>query len=375
MSLARGLADLRAENGAREFEITLATQTPREDFDDSALPFPVVRQPGFWRLMRLVRSADVVHLAGPSFLVMLLSWFLGKPFVIEHHGYQAICPNGVLIHQPERSVCPGHFQAGNYAECWKCQSAEVSKMRSLVHVLAAFPRNALARRAARNFAISEHVRRRLTLPRTCVVQYGIDTAPEGATSLSPGDLPSSKKVCFAFVGRFVPEKGISVLVEALANLRRHQLEFEAKLIGDGPERPKIQSEIAAAQLDSSVKITGYVSGAALAEVIADVSVVVMPSIWEETAGLAAMEQMMRGRLVVCADIGGLTEIVGDAGLKFPAGNATALAACLRRVIENPRLVEEFGAKARNRAWEQFTRSRMIDEHAAIYRNIWTKPNK
>ena len=66
MSLARGLADLRAENGAREFEITLVTQTPREDFDDSALPFPVVRQPGFWRLMRLMRGADVVHLAGPA---------------------------------------------------------------------------------------------------------------------------------------------------------------------------------------------------------------------------------------------------------------------------------------------------------------------
>jgi len=330
MSLARGLAELRAENGAQEFEITLVTQTPREDFDDSALPFPVVRRPSVWKLWRLVRNSDVVHTAGPSFLVMLLSWFLGKPFVIEHHGYQAICPNGALIHQPERSVCPGHFQAGNYAECWKCQSAEVSKMRSLVHVLAAFPRNALARRATRNVAVSEHVRRRVALPSTCVIQHGIDSVFEGATLLSPGDLPPRKKVCFAFVGRFTPEKGIPVLVEALANLRRQQLEFEAKLIGDGPERPKIQSELAAAQLDSSVNITGYVSGAAFAEVIADVSVVVMPSVSEETAGLAAMEQMMRGRLVVCADIGGLTEIVGDAGLKFPPGDATALAACLRR---------------------------------------------
>ena len=148
MSLACGLADLRAEDGAREFEITLVTQTPGGDFEDSALPFPVVRQPSVWKLWWLVRNSDVVHTAGPSFLVILLSWSLRKPFVIEHHGYQAICPNGVLIHQPERSVCPGHLQAGNYAECWKCQSAELSKMRSLVHVLAAFPRNALARRAA-----------------------------------------------------------------------------------------------------------------------------------------------------------------------------------------------------------------------------------
>src|SRR5438034_1616073 len=108
MSLARGLADLRAEDGAREFEITLVTQTPREDFDDSALPFPVVRQPGFWRLMRLVRGADVVHIAGPALAPLALGLLWRKPVAIEHHSYQAICPNGLLVLQPERLVCPGH---------------------------------------------------------------------------------------------------------------------------------------------------------------------------------------------------------------------------------------------------------------------------
>ncbi len=97
MSLARGLADLRAENGAREFEITLVTQTPREDFDDSALPFPVVRQPGFWRLMRLMRGADVVHLAGPALGPLALGLLWRKPVVIEHHGFQVICPTGQLL--------------------------------------------------------------------------------------------------------------------------------------------------------------------------------------------------------------------------------------------------------------------------------------
>src|SRR5262249_55627922 len=153
----------------------------------------------------------------PSFLPMLLAWLLRRPFVVEHHTYQAICPNGLLIHQPDRSVCPGHFQARNYTECWKCQSAELSRIRSLINMLAAFPRNALVRRASANIAVSEHVRRRVTAPRTSVVLHGIDATLE-APAASPHGLPVHRKLRFAFVGRFVPEKGISVFVEALTLL-------------------------------------------------------------------------------------------------------------------------------------------------------------
>ena len=47
-------------------------------------------------------------------------------------------------------------------------------------------------------------------------------------------------------------------------------------------------------------------------------VVVMPSQWEETAGLAAIEQMMRGGVVIASDIGGLGEVVSEAGLRYKA---------------------------------------------------------
>jgi len=368
MSLARGLAELRAENGAQEFEITLVTQTPREDFDDSALPFPVIRQPGFWRLMRLMRGADAVHLAGPSFLPMLLSWFMWKPFVVEHHTYQAICPNGLLIHQPDRAVCPGHFQTNNRAECVRCQAAEVSRIRGLIKVVVGFPRLALVRRAATNIAVSEHVRGRLGVPRTSVVYHGID-APPASTEVSSDSGGAAKTICFAVVGRFVQEKGIRVFIEALAMLRQKGLEFEAKLIGDGPERVNIEAQLKAAELESMVKITGYLSGEKLAAAVSDVSVVVMPSVWEETAGLAAMEQMMRGRLVVVSEIGGLAEVLADTGLRFRAGNVAGLVGRLHEILQDPRTIGEFGARARARATSLFVIKRMIESHAAIYRTL------
>jgi hypothetical protein len=42
----------------------------------------------------LIRRANVVHLAGPALLPLLLARLFRKPVVVEHHGYQAICPNG-----------------------------------------------------------------------------------------------------------------------------------------------------------------------------------------------------------------------------------------------------------------------------------------
>jgi glycosyltransferase involved in cell wall biosynthesis len=160
-----------------------------------------------------------------------------------------------------------------------------------------------------------------------------------------------------------------VLLDALAILRKEGRIFELRLIGDGPERAKLDSLIHQHALSSYVRYTGFLTGDALRESLRDVWCVIMPSIWEETAGLAAIEQMMRGRLVVVSAIGGLGEVVGDAGLKCRPGDAASLAGCLRRVLDDPSLVEVMGRGARDRALQLFARPRMIEEHAAIYRRI------
>jgi glycosyltransferase involved in cell wall biosynthesis len=66
-------------------------------------------------------------------------------------------------------------------------------------------------------------------------------------------------------------------------------------------------------------------GRELLRAVEALDVTVMPSVWEETAGLAAIEQMMRGRVVLAADIGGLGEMVGDGGVKFRAFDSEDLA--------------------------------------------------
>ncbi len=230
------------------------------------------------------------------------------------------------------------------------------------------PRFWLSRNAATNIAVSRRALERCALPRSLVVYHGIED-PLPKNGIPPSTVTASCKMCFAYVGRFVPEKGIPILLQAAQILAREGHEFEVRLIGDGPERAKLEGAIRQERLETHVRITGYLAGGPLADALRDVRVVVMPSVWEETAGLAAMEQMMRGRLVIASDVGGLGEIVGDAGLKCPPGDADALANCMRAVLRDTSIADSYGRKARERALHLFARARMLDEHAGVYREL------
>ena len=71
-------------------------------------------------------------------------------------------------------------------------------------------------------------------------------------------------------------------------------------------------------------------------------------------------------MVIASRVGGLEEVVGDAGLLSPVGDVGALATCMRKVIEDPTLIETLGKRARSRAVELFQRSRMVADHADLY---------
>jgi glycosyltransferase involved in cell wall biosynthesis len=143
-----------------------------------------------------------------------------------------------------------------------------------------------------------------------------------------------------------------------------------KFIGDGPQRLELQSMVRDLQLDTAVEFVGFASGNHLRDELKDVSALIMPSIWEETAGLAAIEQMMRGKLVIASDIGGLGEVVGDAGLKCIAGDATSLADCMKRVLDQPDIVEVMGEAARVRALSIFQQDGMVDAYLKLYQDLF-----
>ena len=173
------------------------------------------------------------------------------------------------------------------------------------------------------------------------------------------------------MGRLVTEKGIPILLEAAKKLRDDGFSFRLALVGDGAERENLERMTERLGLRDQTTFTGYLSGAEFEEALRALSVVVMPSQWEETAGLAVMEKMMRGGLVVVADIGGLSEVVGDAGLKFAPGDVETLYSQLRIVLEKPSIGATIRSAARARAIKNFNRDSMIQNHIALYREVFT----
>lgn len=368
--LARGLVELHSKqaNGLHEgrIDVTVVIGTASDGADDSIFPFRVVRQPGLGRLAKLIRDADVIHVAGPCLLPMMIGWLIRKPVVVEHHGYQAICPNGLLFREPSRTVCPGYFGRRRYEKCMRCSSKTMGHFGALRALLLTLPRRWLSRKVAANITISDHVAARLKLPRSRTVYYGIEESPVIEGSLIP---PASDSIHIAYVGRLVAEKGPALLLEAAKRLADDGVCFQLSFIGDGPERAGLEKLAGRLQLSNSTKFTGDLRGSQLEDAVTKIDLVVMPSLCEETAGLAAIEQMMRGRVVIVADIGGLSEVVGEAGLKFVPGDAAALAACVRKVIDNPSLLRSLGTMAQERARRLFRLGSMIERHVSLYREV------
>lgn len=166
------------------------------------------------------------------------------------------------------------------------------------------------------------------------------------------------------MGRLINLKGLPTLVQAACQLKKQGYQFALRFVGDGPERAALEKLVRDGGLGDQTIFCGSATGDALAILIRNVDALVMPSRWEETAGLAAIEQMMRGGLVIAANIGGLGEVVSDAGLLFPPGDAGALANCMKRVLDDPELPRQLGKKARQHALSLFQQDRMVENHLA-----------
>lgn len=358
MTLARGFA--RGGACADGVECTVVTETPA-GAADSDLPFRVVRKPSLTELVHLLRQSDLVHLAGPSLRPLMISLLLRKPIIVEHHGFQTICPNGLLLHEPTRTACPGHFLEGRHRECWKCNAA-AGYRRSVKLWALTFLRRWSCRFVAANIAPTNWLERLLRLPRTFAIAHGVADRPSASLRLA-------EKTKFAFVGRLVSTKGIELLLYASRELLNKGLEFRLLIIGDGPERKNLEHLCGRLGLATRVDFVGQIPDEDMDARLADAIAVVIPSLAGEVFGLVAAENMMRGHAVIVPDDGALAEIAGDTGLKFTPGDANSLAARMEQIVLSPDAALELGRQARNHGLKLFRADRMLDDHWALYQKV------
>jgi glycosyltransferase involved in cell wall biosynthesis len=161
--------------------------------------------------------------------------------------------------------------------------------------------------------------------------------------------PSTRPTVLA-VARAYPRKRLIDLVEAAARLRARMADVEVRIVGDGPESPRLRARSAALGLDRTVTFVGEVSRAALAAEYARADCFCLPTI-QEGFGLAFVEAMAAGLPVVAPRAAAVPEVVldGVTGLLVSPRSPHEIAATLERLLLDEGLRKELGEGGRARA--------------------------
>jgi glycosyltransferase involved in cell wall biosynthesis len=163
-----------------------------------------------------------------------------------------------------------------------------------------------------------------------------------------------------FVGRFSPEKGLGVLLEAWRELGGA---IPLKVVGSGPLTAMVEAEPV-----PGVEVLGRRSAAEVLRIIGDASVLVAPSIWYEGLPRVVIEAFARGTPVVASRIGALAEAVEDGvtGVLFNPGDAGELARAVRTLLAEPERLTAMRVRARAAFEASYTAERNLAQLLGIY---------
>lgn len=168
-----------------------------------------------------------------------------------------------------------------------------------------------------------------------------------------------------------PLKGLRFLLLALAQLKPHYPAITLTVIGKlqpGGDTEKLLNNL---QLDQHVH---FISGITTAELVRQYNMAqaaVVPSLYEGF-GLPAGEAMACGLPLVATDGGAIPEVVGDAALSVPAGDASAIAQALSQIFDKPALRALLSERARQRIEQKFSWTKVAQEMTTYYRDLLSK---
>jgi glycosyltransferase involved in cell wall biosynthesis len=157
-----------------------------------------------------------------------------------------------------------------------------------------------------------------------------------------------------FTGRLAGVKGLPILLEALARLRRQGADVELTLAGDGPDRALLEEEARRLGVAGAVRFAGYQSSEQVRSLLQETDVFVLPS-FAEGVPVVLMEAMASGVPVVATRVAGVSELVEDgvSGFVVPPGDDDALAGAITRLLDDPALRARFAAAGRETIEREF----------------------
>jgi glycosyltransferase involved in cell wall biosynthesis len=182
--------------------------------------------------------------------------------------------------------------------------------------------------------------------------------------------PDPRRFTILSVCRFYPRKRLDVLLRAAAFLRGTIPELEIRIVGNGPQGDRLHAICQELELGSVVRWLGDLSHARLAEEYNRCHVFCLPSV-QEGFGIVFLEAMAAGKAIIAARAAAVPEVVSDGVLVEP-DQPEALADAIRRLHQNPDLLDALGGAGRRRV-SQFDMRRVarqfISEIAKVVPNL------
>ena len=173
-----------------------------------------------------------------------------------------------------------------------------------------------------------------------------------------------------YVGRFVEEKGLMEMVEALPHCPE---DVHALFVGKGPYKAVLEQRIQELGLRDRVRILPERTLEKLPHVMNAIDALVLPSRttprWKEQFGRVIIEAQACGTPVIGSDSGAIPEVVGDGGLVFEEQQPGALAAAIMELYCDPQRAREKGRIGRHQTQENYTWARVADRMGSIYTEV------
>ncbi len=281
--------------------VTVVSDVACSEVQKREFPFPVHHRPSPMQWLRLMRDTDVFAHMNISLKALWPLLVVRRPFIAVNHAYYHSDDDGNQFWRDRLKL----------------------RVMKLAHA---------------NICVSQAVARQLP-GQNAVIVNPVDLSQFYVDQVSP----RSREL--VFLGRLVSHKGCDILLHALGKLQYMGLRPSLTIIGKGPEREILEPLVVSLGLSDQVTFAGSPSSDNVASLLNQHKIMVVPSTWEESFGVVALEGQACGCVVVASHAGGLPEAVGPSGLTFKRGDVDELAAKLQWLLEDQERLKPFLAAA------------------------------
>ncbi|HEX7924153.1 MAG TPA: glycosyltransferase [Bradyrhizobium sp.] len=277
------------------------------------------------------------------------------PAVVTLHNYRSICTGGMLLR--DGRICHKCVDRGHlWGVVHRCYRGSLPGSLASAYMIAQHQRRGTwTRPGLRLIALTQFAR-------TVFTQAGFDA---GRIDVKPNFMadpgtpdPATARAGLLYVGRLSREKGVGVLLDAVAGTS-----MPLRIVGEGPERAALE-----ARASANVRFLGALSRAEVLREMARARALVVPSLWYEGFPMVVVEAFAQGTPVIASEIGGLAEVVsaGRTGALVPPGDAAALRQRIAELLGDSDLATTWGQAARTVYLERYAPDENLRLLEAIY---------